>query len=377
NKGLEVIEARWLFDLAPDQVQVVIHPQSIVHSMVEYIDGSVIAQLGVADMGIPILYALTFPERRPTPSARLDLTRTGPLTFESPDPDRFPALRLARAALEQGGAAPVVLNAANELAVAAFLERRIGFPEITQSIERALAAEPPAELGSIEECVEAMPYDPKKAFALKPLWARFLIVFAGPGMNFVLAVAIFAVVFATFGRPVWPAVVGRVLDGSPAAAAGIRSGDTVVEVNGRRVSYWEDLERTLADSGGRPVTARVKRADGEQTVTVTPRRKTVIDPIFGERREVWDIGAGPHLIPQISSVLADSPAQRAGLQPGDVVLAVAGQPVYTPEDLVDVIRTRPGRPFPITVERGGRTLTLTVTPRAVPEKAPATGQETT
>ena len=154
NKGLEVIEARWLFDLAPDQVQVVIHPQSIVHSMVEYIDGSVLAQLGVADMGIPILYALTFPERRPTPAARLDLTRTGPLTFEAPDPERFPALRLARAALEQGGAAPVVLNAANEIAVAAFLERLIGFPEITQSIERALAAEPAGELGSIEECVE-------------------------------------------------------------------------------------------------------------------------------------------------------------------------------------------------------------------------------
>jgi len=154
NKGLEVIEARWLFDLAPDQVQVVIHPQSIVHSMVEYIDGSVLAQLGVADMGIPILYALTFPERRPTPASRLDLTRTGPLTFEPPDPDRFPALRLARAALEAGGAAPVVLNAANEVAVAAFLDRRIGFPEITQSIERALATEPPGELGSIEECVE-------------------------------------------------------------------------------------------------------------------------------------------------------------------------------------------------------------------------------
>jgi 1-deoxy-D-xylulose-5-phosphate reductoisomerase len=154
NKGLEVIEARWLFDLAPDQVQVIIHPQSIVHSMVEYIDGSVIAQLGVADMGIPILYALTFPERRPTPAPRLDLTRTGPLTFEPPDPERFPALRLARAALEQGGVAPVVLNAANEIAVAAFLERRIGFPEITQSIERALAAEPPRELDSIEECVE-------------------------------------------------------------------------------------------------------------------------------------------------------------------------------------------------------------------------------
>jgi 1-deoxy-D-xylulose-5-phosphate reductoisomerase len=154
NKGLEVIEARWLFDVAPDQVQIVIHPQSIVHSMVEYIDGSVLAQLGVADMGIPILYALTFPERRPTPSARLDLTRTGPLTFEPPDPDRFPALRLSRAALETGGVAPVVLNAANEIAVAAFLERRIGFPEIMQSIERALGDEPSRELGSIEECVE-------------------------------------------------------------------------------------------------------------------------------------------------------------------------------------------------------------------------------
>jgi 1-deoxy-D-xylulose-5-phosphate reductoisomerase len=154
NKGLEIIEARWLFDLAPSQVQVIVHPQSIVHSMVEYIDGSVLAQLGVADMGIPILYALTYPERRPTPAARLDLTRTGPLTFEEPDPVRFPALRLARAALEQGGGAPVVLNAANEIAVAAFLERRIGFGEITQLIDRALGAEPAAELTSIEACVD-------------------------------------------------------------------------------------------------------------------------------------------------------------------------------------------------------------------------------
>jgi 1-deoxy-D-xylulose-5-phosphate reductoisomerase len=154
NKGLEIIEARWLFDLAPTQVQVIVHPQSIVHSMVEYIDGSVLAQLGVADMGIPILYALTYPERRPTPAARLDLTRTGPLTFEEPDTARFPALRLARGAMERGGAAPVVLNAANEIAVAAFLERRIGFIDITQLIERALEAEPAAELASIEACVD-------------------------------------------------------------------------------------------------------------------------------------------------------------------------------------------------------------------------------
>jgi 1-deoxy-D-xylulose-5-phosphate reductoisomerase len=154
NKGLEIIEARWLFDLAPSQVQVIVHPQSIVHSMVEYIDGSVLAQLGVADMGIPILYALTYPERRPTPAARLDLTRTGSLTFEEPDTERFPALRLARAALEAGGALPVVLNAANEIAVAAFLERRIGFTEITQLIERALGAEPAVPLTSIGACVD-------------------------------------------------------------------------------------------------------------------------------------------------------------------------------------------------------------------------------
>jgi 1-deoxy-D-xylulose-5-phosphate reductoisomerase len=153
NKGLEVIEARWLFDLAPEQIQVVVHPQSIVHSMVEYIDGSVIAQLGVADMGVPILYALTYPERRPTPAPRLDLTRVGPLTFFEPDLTRFPCLGLARQALLAGGAAPVVLNAANEVAVAAFLDRRLRFTAIPELIERALARLPAARCASIEECV--------------------------------------------------------------------------------------------------------------------------------------------------------------------------------------------------------------------------------
>jgi 1-deoxy-D-xylulose-5-phosphate reductoisomerase len=153
NKGLEIIEARWLFDVEPHQVQVVVHPQSIVHSMVEYIDGSVIAQLGVADMGVPILYALTYPERRPAPAARLDLTRVGQLTFFEPDLDRFPCLGLARQALERGGAAPVVLNAANEVAVAAFLDGRIGFTAIPELIGRALEAAPPGALGSVEECL--------------------------------------------------------------------------------------------------------------------------------------------------------------------------------------------------------------------------------
>jgi regulator of sigma E protease len=216
--------------------------------------------------------------------------------------------------------------------------------------------------------------DPSKEFARKPLWARFLIVFAGPGMNFVLAIAIFAVVLATLGRPVWPAVVGKVTEGGPAAAAGLRTGDTIVALNGQAVAYWEDLERAIAASNGRPLELRVRRDGVERTVAVPPRLRTVPDPIFREPRETWDIGAGPQLAPQISSVSPGSPAERAALKPGDVVVSVAGQPVYTPEDLVEAIRTRPGQAFPIAVERDGRLLTLSVVPEAVKEKAPD-GQE--
>jgi 1-deoxy-D-xylulose-5-phosphate reductoisomerase len=153
NKGLEIIEARWLFDMPADKVQVIVHPQSVVHSMVEYVDGSVIAQLGVPDMGIPILYALTYPERRPTPAVRLDLTRAGALTFFEPDVAKFPCLRLARAALDVGGTAPVILNAANEVTVAAFLERRLPFVQIPALIERALDRLEQGPLTSIEQCV--------------------------------------------------------------------------------------------------------------------------------------------------------------------------------------------------------------------------------
>ena len=217
-------------------------------------------------------------------------------------------------------------------------------------------------------------YDPAKAFALKPLWARFLIVFAGPAMNLVLAAVIFAVVLATLGRPVWPPVVGRVTEGSPAAAAGLRTGDAVTAVNGRPIRYWEDLDRAVSKSDGRPLELRVKHGDSEQTATVTPHKRTTTDPIFREAREAWDIGAGPQLIPQISSASAGSPAEKAGLKAGDVVLNVAGQAVYTPEDLVEAIRSRPGQSFPMTIERDGKTLTVNVTPEPVKEKTPD-GQE--
>lgn len=138
NKGLELIEAHFLFGLPSEQLDVVIHPQSVIHSMVEFVDGSVLAQLGSPDMRVPIAYALSWPERMATPAQRLDLARVGRLDFEAPDLKRFPALRLAREALEAGGAAPIVLNAANEIAVAAFLAGEIRFPDVAEIVQEAL-----------------------------------------------------------------------------------------------------------------------------------------------------------------------------------------------------------------------------------------------
>ena len=219
-----------------------------------------------------------------------------------------------------------------------------------------------------------VPHDPAKAFALKPIWARFLIVFAGPAMNFVLAAAIFAIVLATVGRPVWPALLGRVAENSPAAAAGLQTGDVVRAVNGARIANWEDLDRAVVGSGGRPLELEIGRAGAERKVTVTPRQASFRDPIFKEPKETWELGAGPQLTPQIGSVNAGSPAEKAGLRAGDLVTAVAGAPVYTPEELMQTIQKRAGQTFGITVERGGKSLPLTVTASRVKEKGP-TGQE--
>jgi 1-deoxy-D-xylulose-5-phosphate reductoisomerase len=140
NKGLEVIEAHHLFPVPEDRIEVVVHPQSVIHSMVEYVDGSVLAQLGSPDMRTPIAYALGWPERMAAPAARLNFKKIANLTFEEPDSTRFPALRLAREALQAGGAAPTILNAANEVAVRGFLDGRIGFLDIARIVERTLAA---------------------------------------------------------------------------------------------------------------------------------------------------------------------------------------------------------------------------------------------
>lgn len=155
NKGLEMIEAHWLFGLPMKQVEVVVHPQSIVHSMVEFIDGSVLAQLSVTDMCFPIQYAVTFPERMPSGLPPLDLAKLGSLTFEAPDEKRFPALRLAREAGEAGGTLPGVFNAANEVAVEAFLAEQISFPRIWGMVDEVMQKHTTLSSPDLEAIIEA------------------------------------------------------------------------------------------------------------------------------------------------------------------------------------------------------------------------------
>ena len=154
NKALEVIEARWLFDMPAEKIDVLIHPQSVIHSMVEYADGAVMAQLGTPDMRLPILYAMSWPERLPTGGRRLDFTQMNALTFEQPDNDRFPGLRLAYDALAAGGSMSAVLNGANEVAVDAFLHEKIPFGAIARLVEETMQAVPVIAHPTLEQVFE-------------------------------------------------------------------------------------------------------------------------------------------------------------------------------------------------------------------------------
>src|SRR5213080_1242551 len=155
NKGLEMIEARWLFDVEMARVSVVVHPQSVVHSMVEFIDGSMLAQLSTPDMCLPIQYALTYPDRAPSDRVQTNLAKLGSLTFEEPDPERFPALELARRAGEAGGTMPAVLNAANEVAVESFVNRQINFPQISETVRRTMERHKLVEHPALDEILAA------------------------------------------------------------------------------------------------------------------------------------------------------------------------------------------------------------------------------
>lgn len=174
NKGLEVIEARWLFGISQDRISVLIHPQSIVHSMVEYRDGAVVAQLGAPDMKGPIAYALSYPERLEGVSPALDLAKVGALTFEEPDTERFPCLGYAYEALDAGGSMPAVLSAANEVAVKYFLDEKIGFMDIPRVIRKTMQAHVPSPIKTVDDALRA------------DLWARReaeRIIEAGSGVK--------------------------------------------------------------------------------------------------------------------------------------------------------------------------------------------------
>jgi 1-deoxy-D-xylulose-5-phosphate reductoisomerase len=165
NKALEIIEAHWLFDISPDDIEVVVHPESIVHGMVEFCDGSLIAQLGAPDMRTPIQYALTYPDRRPCCSRGLDLASMGQLTLERPDPQRFPALDLGYQAARRGGTAGAVLNAANEAAVGEFCEGRLAFTDITRISAEILNKHDSIEAPTLQDVMAADRWARNEVFA--------------------------------------------------------------------------------------------------------------------------------------------------------------------------------------------------------------------
>ena len=216
--------------------------------------------------------------------------------------------------------------------------------------------------------------DPGKSFVLKPLWARFLIVSAGPGMNFVLAAAIFSAVFATTGIPVFPPTIGRVAPDSAAAGAGLRPRDDVLAVNGRPIRHWAEIEEWIASARGAPLTLTVAREGARRDVTLTPKRVPARTP-FGEPTEVWSLGAGPYFPPVIGEVQPGMPAAQAGLRPQDRVIALNGRPIHTWDELAETISKTPGETVTLGIERAGQGFDVPVTPRAVTERD-ALGNET-
>ena len=227
---------------------------------------------------------------------------------------------------------------------------------------------------AIHPATEQSRVDPAKSFAMKPLWSRALIVFAGPGMNFVLAAAIFSVVFAAAGVPVLEPTIGRVAPDSPGAQAGLRPRDQVVAIDGKPVEHWGDLEDAVMHGNGRPLTLTIARAGARQDVTVTPRKVPVRTP-FNEPAEAWSIGARPYLPPVVGEVRPGMPAAEAGILPRDRVVALNGQPIETWDELAEMISTRADEALTLGIERDGSRIEVSVTPRVEIERD-ALGKET-
>jgi regulator of sigma E protease len=227
---------------------------------------------------------------------------------------------------------------------------------------------------AIHPATEGPPSDPAKSFSAKPLWARALIVFAGPGMNFVLAAAIFSVVFAAVGVPVLEPTIGRVTPDSAAAQGGLRPRDRVVAIDGKPVEHWGEIDDAVTGANGRPLTLTIAREGARQDVTVSPRKVPARTP-FNEPSEAWSIGVRPYLPPVVGEVRPGMPAAEAGLQPRDRVVALDGRAIETWDELAETISTRADETLTLRIERGGSQMDVSVTPRVEVERD-ALGNET-
>jgi len=227
---------------------------------------------------------------------------------------------------------------------------------------------------AIHPATDGPPLDPAKSFSAKPLWARALIVFAGPGMNFVLAAAIFAVMFVAIGVPVVDPIIGRVTPDSAAAQAGLRPRDQVAAIDRKPIEHWGEIDEAVTGAGGRALVFTIVRDGVRQDVTLTPRKIPVKTP-FNETAEVWSIGARPYAAPVVGEVRPGMPAAAAGLQPKDRILAINGQPIETWDELAEAISTRADETITLRIERAGTQLDVSVTPKVEVDRDPL-GNET-
>ena len=208
--------------------------------------------------------------------------------------------------------------------------------------------------------------DPARAFNLKPVWSRFLIVFAGPGMNFVLAFVILSSLPIIVGRAEQPSVVSEVAERGPAAEAGLRPGDRITAVDGRPVEHWSQVLKRVQEVRGAPVTLTVERGGQALSLTLKPQRSTGYDPI-GDKKETWDLGVGDaRAVPaKVGEIVPGMPAEKAGLKPGDLVVGVMGQPVGSWQEMAGIINKRAGQATTLSIRRGADTVAITVTPESV------------
>ncbi|TPW04053.1 MAG: 1-deoxy-D-xylulose-5-phosphate reductoisomerase, partial [bacterium] len=382
NKGLELIEAHHLFDMPEDRIDIVVHPQSVIHSLVAYVDGSVLAQLGSPDMRTPIAYALGWPNRIEAPAPKLDLAAIATLTFESPDPVRFPALRLAREALKAGGSAAAVMNAANEIAVAAFLNRRIGFLDIAQVVERTIDGVEQRRATSRRPWSDALP-DSRSTMELSTLlnsvihgvW-YYVVIFL-----LILTVVVFVHELGHFLVARWNGVrvdvfsigFGPEIWGWTDPKTGTRWRFSLVPLGGY-VKFFGDADAASATGDDRPMTDEEKavsfqhkRVGQRAAVVFAGPAANFVFAILGLAGLFLVLGQ-PVTQPVIGSVQAGSAAEVAGLKTGDRIVAINGNAVARFQDIQRIVRIEIERPLDLSVQRGAETFSVEAKPRVVQRK---------